>query len=274
MASPGRGTLPLAARRVLVTRAAHQAGKLADGLRALGAEPVEVPMLEIRAPEDLALLDSCLQKLDGYDWLILTSANTVRILAVRAADSGIDLAHAARTKVAAIGKATAEMARTVGLKVDLVPETYVAESLVEKLASEARGKRFLLARASDARNVIPEALRRAGGTVDIVDAYRNMLPDEAPRMLRYALKRRIDAATFSSSSGVTHLAIAAKMAGIEFPLAGVAAVSIGPATSETLRQMGWEPAAEASPSDVSGLIAAVVRVLTIQESGERRMPVL
>lgn len=261
MASPGRGILPLAERRVLVTRAAHQAGKLSDGLRALGAEPVEVPMLEIRAPEDLALLDECLQKLDEYDWLILTSANTVRMLAVRAADREINLARGARIKVAAIGRATAEMARTVGLKVDFVPETYVAESLVEKLASEARGKRFLLARASDARDVIPDALRQAGGAVDIVEAYRNMLPEEAPRMLRAALKQRIDAATFSSSSGVTHLAIAAKMAGVEFPLTGVAAVSIGPVTSETLRRMGWKPAAEASPSDVSGLIAAVVRVL-------------
>lgn len=262
MASPGQGVLPLARRRVLVTRAAHQAGKLSDGLRALGAEPVEVPMLEIRAPDDLAPMDAALQRLDDYDWLILTSANTVRMLAVRAADNGIDLAHSARTRVAAIGRATAEIARTVGLNVDLVPETYVAESLVEKLASQARGKRFLLARASDARDVIPDALRQAGGTVDIVDAYRNMLPGEAPKLLRKALEKRIDAATFSSSSGVKHLAIAAKDAGIAFPLAGVAAVSIGPVTSRTLRQMGWEPAVEASPSDVSGLIAAVLRVLT------------
>lgn len=261
MTSPSRGELPLAQRRVLVTRAAHQAGKLSAGLRALGAEPVEVPMLEIRAPENLAPVDAALQRLNEYDWLILTSANTVRALAVRAAEWGIDLTHYAQTKVAVIGSATAETARSVGFRVDLVPDTYLAEGLVVELAKEAQGKRFLLARASDAREVIPEVLRRAGGTVDIVEAYRNTLPDEAPKLLRNALQKRIDAATFSSSSGVTHLAVAAKDAGIAFPLAGVAAVSIGPVTSRTLRQMGWEPAAEANPSDVSGLIAGVVRVL-------------
>jgi uroporphyrinogen-III synthase len=274
MAAPGRGELPLAERRVLVTRATHQAGKLSEGLRALGAEPVEVPMLEIRAPENLALLDAALQKLNEYDWLILTSANTVRALAVRATELGIDLTHHAQTRVAVIGKATAETARSVGFRVDLVPETFVAERLAEMLAGAARGKRFLLARASDAREVIPNALRQAGGTVDIIDAYRNVLPEEAHALLRSALKKRIDAATFSSSSGVTHLAIAAKNAGIAFPLAGVAAVSIGPVTSMTLREMGWEPAAEANPSDVSGLIDAVVRVLSLRKSDKRRLPPL
>lgn len=263
MTSPSTGVLPLAQRRVLITRAAHQAEKLSDGLRALGAEPVEVPMLEIRPPENLAPLDNALQRLNEYDWLILTSANTVRTLAVRAAELGIDLTHYAQSKVAVIGSATAETARSVGFRVDLMPDTFVAESLADKLANEAQGKRFLLARASDAREVIPGVLRRAGATVDIVEAYRNTLPDQASKLLRSALAKRIDAATFSSSSGVTHLAVAAKDAGIAFPLAGVAAVSIGPVTSRTLRQMGWEPAAEANPSDVFGLIAGVVRVLTM-----------
>ena len=271
MASPSWEDLPLVGRRVLVTRATHQAGKLIEGLRALGAEPVEVPMLEIRAPQNLAPLDEALLKLNEYDWLILTSANTVRALAVRAAELGIDLQHHAQTSVAVIGRATAESARSVGFRVDLVPETFVAESLVEKLAGEARGKRFLLARASDAREVIPNALRQAGGTVDLVDAYRNVLPEETHELLRSALKVRIDAATFSSSSGVTHLAIASKNAGIAFPLAGVAAVSIGPVTSRTLREMGWEPAAEANPSDVSGLIDAVVRVLGMQKCNQGRL---
>lgn len=265
---------PLAGRRVLVTRAAHQAGKLSKGLRAVGAEPVEVPLLEIRPPENLAPMDAALQKLGEYDWLILTSANTVRALAERAAEQGIDLTRRAQTRVAAIGASTAEAARSAGLKVDLVPDTYVAESLAEKLAGEARGRRFLLARAAEARELIPHALRRAGAAVDIVDAYRNVLPEEAPALLRSALQKRIDAATFGSSSGVTHLAMAAKAAGIAFPLEGVAAVSIGPVTSRTLREMGWEPAAEANPSDVAGLIASVLCLLSAQESGERRMPAL
>ena len=261
MGSPSAVRLPLVGRRVLLTRAAHQLGKLSDGLRSLGAEPVEVPMMEIRPPEDFAPLDAALRRLHEYDWLIFTSANTVRVLAVRAAEQGISAAVKRLPRTAAVGKATAEAAHKAGFRVALVPETYVAESLARELSSEVAGKRVLLARAEIARDVIPEALRAAGATVDVLDAYRNVLPDDAPEMLSAALKTRVDAACFSSSSSVTHMAEAAKRAHIAFPLAEVAAVSIGPITSQTLREMGWEPAGEATPSDIPGLIVAVMRVL-------------
>jgi len=159
-------SLPLAGRRVLVTRAAHQASKLSDGLRALGAEPVEVPVLEIRPPISFDPLDAALRQLDSYDWLILTSANAARALAERAAALRIPLAQPVRLKVAAIGEATAEAARKAGLQVALVPEAYVAESLVEGLLARAAGQRILLARAAVARDVIPDALREAGAEVD------------------------------------------------------------------------------------------------------------
>ncbi|HEV2135272.1 MAG TPA: uroporphyrinogen-III synthase [Terracidiphilus sp.] len=262
MIAPSPVALPLAGRRVLLTRAAHQMSSLSDGLRALGAEPVEVPMLEIRPPENFAPLDAALRRLPVYDWLIFTSANTVRVLTVRAAEKGISLEGKPLPKIAAIGNATAEAARKAGFQVALVPDAYVAESLVQALAAEAAGKRVLLARAAVARDVIPEEMRKAGATVDVVDAYRNVLPDEAPEMLREALKKHVDAACFSSSSSVIHLAQAARRAGIEFPLAGVVAVSIGPITSDTLRGLGWEPAREANPSDVPGLIGAVKQALT------------
>jgi len=252
-------SLPLAGRRVLVTRAAHQAGKLSDGLRALGAEPVEVPVLEMQPPESFAPLDQALRQLDSYHWLILTSANTVRALAERAAQLSLPLAPPASLNVAAIGEATAAAARRASLPVTLIPETYVAESLVESLAGQAAGQRILLARAAVARDVIPDALRAAGAQVDVVDAYRNAVPESAPVQLRRALQQGIDAATFTSSSSVTHLAAVARQAGIKFPFAGVAAISIGPITSATLREAGWVPAAEANPSDIPGLIAAVLR---------------
>lgn len=261
MASSSAEGLPLAGRRVLITRAAHQAGKLSEGLRALGAEEVEVPMLEICPPESVAPLDSCLKKLNEYDWLILTSANTVRVLSVHAAEQGVSLAHRTLPKVAAIGTATAEAARKAGISVAVVPEAYVAESLVRELAADAAGKRVLLARAVIARDVIPDALRQAGAAVDVVDAYQNVMPKDAPERLREALKTPVDAVTFSSSSSARHLATAAKNAGIAFPFSGAAAVSIGPMTSQTLRELGWEPAAEARPSDIPGLIQAVVRIL-------------
>jgi uroporphyrinogen-III synthase/uroporphyrinogen III methyltransferase/synthase len=253
--------LPLAGKRVLVTRAAHQAGKLSEGLRDLGAEPVEVPVIEIRPPEDLRPLDRALRTLDSYDWLILTSANTVHALVERAAVLEINLAAASQLKVAAVGEATAAAARQEGFTVAFVPESYVAESLTKSLSEQSRGKKVLLARAAVARDVIPHALRAAGATVDVVDAYRNVMPESAPALLREALQKGIAAAAFTSSSSVTHLADAARQAGIAFPFADVAAISIGPITSQTLRELGWEPATEANPSDVPGLVQATARAL-------------
>jgi uroporphyrinogen-III synthase/uroporphyrinogen III methyltransferase/synthase len=292
-------TLPLAGRRVLVTRAAHQAGKLSDALRELGATPVEVPVIEIQPPEDPAPLDKAIQKLDTYDWLILTSANTVRTVAERSASIGVACDQGAFPRVAAVGEATATAAHDAGIPVELVPENYVAESLVESflrmhevsghdfsradgsenlkghdfsraemapkeeraLAPEGSlsGQRILLARAAIARDVIPDTLRATGAIVDVVDAYRNVMPASAPAHLRSALEQGIAAATFTSSSSVTHLAAAAKAAGLAFPFAGVAAISIGPITTQTLREYNWEPAAEASPSDIPGLVAALAR---------------
>jgi uroporphyrinogen-III synthase/uroporphyrinogen III methyltransferase/synthase len=249
--------LPLAGKRVLVTRSLHQAGKLSDGLRALGAEPVEAPMLEIRSPESYEPLDAALGKLDRYDWLILTSGNTVRALAERASELGIELVPPDSLKVAAIGEATAEAARKARFRITFVPVTYVAESLIEGLVGGAAGQRVLLARAAVARDVLPDALRDAGAQVDVVDAYRNAMPEGAPEQLRTALAGGIDAATFTSSSSVSHLARAAEEAGVAWPLAGVPAVSIGPITSQTLRDLGWEPSVEANPSDIRGLISAV-----------------
>lgn len=255
-------SLPLSGRRILVTRAAHQAGKLSDGLRALGAEPVEVPVLEIHPPASYDPLDHALRQLDLYDWLILTSANTVRVLGERAAGLGIRLGAPVSLKVAAIGEATAAAARKAGFAVTLVPESYVAESLLNSLIGQIHGQRVFLARAAIAREVISDALRKAGAEVNVVDAYRNVMPEGAPEQLRLALDAGIDAATFTSSSSATHLAEAANAAGISVPFADVLAVSIGPITSQTLRELGWEPAAEASPSDIPGLIDAVVRSLS------------
>jgi uroporphyrinogen-III synthase/uroporphyrinogen III methyltransferase/synthase len=252
---------PLVGCRVLVTRAAHQAGKLSDGLRALGAEPVEVPVIEIQPPASYDALDGGLRNLGRYDWLILTSANTVHVLAERAAAFGIDFAEKS-PPVAAVGKATAEAAQQAGFTVALTPDAYVAESLVSALGDRISGKRVLLARAAVARDVIPDALRAASAQVDVVDAYQNAIPAGAPEQLRIALSQGIDAATFTSSSSATHLAEVARTAGISFPFAGVPAISIGPITTQTIRDLGWPPAAEAEPHDIPGLIAATARYLS------------
>jgi len=250
-----------AGRRVLVTRGAGQASKLSDGLRAAGFLPVEVPVLEIQPPASYDALDAAVRALGSYAWLVLTSANAVRALAERAAVLGVALNGCGSLQVAAVGPATAREAEARGLHVALLPESYVAESLVEALAEKTRGKRVLLARAETARDVIPDALRAAGAEIGVVDAYRNGIPEASPELLRVALAEPLAAATFTSSSSVTHLKAVAESAGVAFPLAGVAAVSIGPVTSATLREVGWVPAEEAAPHDIAGLVAAVSKLL-------------
>ena len=237
--------LPLAGRRVLVTRALQQAGKLSDGLKALGAEPVEVPVLEIRPPDSYAPLDQAISKIESYEWLILTSANTVTTLAARCIQQNVDVSGIQLLKVAAVGSATAEMARKAGFRVTIVPEHYHSEGLAAALGKMVSGKKVLLARAKIARDVVPEALTAAGAQMTVVDAYQTALPDGAREALAEALRIGVDAATFTSSSSVRNLAEVAREAGVRFPFAGVAAISIGPVTSATLREQGWEPAGEA-----------------------------
>lgn len=251
------------ARRVLVTRAAAQSGKLSEALRAIGVVPVEVPVLEIQPPDSYDDLDAALRELNQYDWLLFTSMNSVVSFQVRARDLGVPITDL-KPRIAAVGNATAQaLEALMHLKAALTPKEYVAESLVAGLKNRVAGKRILLARAAIARDVIPDALRDAGATVDVVDAYRNMMPSAAPEQLREALSEGLDAATFTSSSSVTHLAEAAQEAGLVMPFEGVAAVSIGPITSATLREHHWEPVGEADPHDIAGLVEAVQKVLGI-----------
>ena len=250
--------LPLSGRRILITRAVHQIGKLSDGLKALGAEPVEVPVLEIRPPDSFEPLDKAIQKLESFDWLILTSANTVATLVARCSLFNVDVSEVKLLRVAAVGSATAEAARKAGFRVTVVPETYNSEGVVAALGSAILAKRVLLARAKVARDVIPDALTTAGALMTVVDAYQTALPDGSQELLVEALNVGVDAATFTSSSTVRNLAEVARESGIAFPFAGVKAISIGPVTSATLKEFGWEPAGEAAASDLPGLIEAVV----------------
>jgi uroporphyrinogen-III synthase/uroporphyrinogen III methyltransferase/synthase len=170
-------------------------------------------------------------------------------------------------KVATVGEGTAKAAAGAGLKVSFVPGSYIAEGLVSGLQGHAPGARILLARAAVARDVIPDAMRAAGALVEVVDAYRNGIPVRAPGELKRALADGLDAAMFSSSSSVTHLKAAAVAGGLMWPFAGVAAISIGPITSSTLREEGWEPAAEAQVSDIPGLVKAICQYFAPMSAG-------
>jgi uroporphyrinogen-III synthase len=222
-----------------------------------------MPAIEIVAPESYAELDWALGNLSQYAWLIVTSANGAQALGGRMLALGIGAGEFVHLRIAAVGSGTARALGDLGLAVAVTPAEYVAESLVESLGGRVRGERVLLARAEVARDVIPDVLRARGATVDVVDAYRTVIPAESVTSMRTIFGRggRIpDAATFTSSSTVTNFLNLAREAGVSAPKA-MKAVSIGPVTSGTLRENGWEPAAEADPHDLGGLVEAVVRAL-------------
>ncbi len=167
-------TKPLSGVRVLVGRARHQAGALSAELRKLGADVIEIPFIEIRKPKSFQPLDSALKNADAYDWLILTSANGVEAMWARMSrlrsERMMSLQH---LHVAAIGPATKKAIEERGIRVDVVPKEYVAESVVRSLKKKVAGKRVLLVRAKVARDVIPRELRQAGAQVDVVEALRD-----------------------------------------------------------------------------------------------------
>jgi uroporphyrinogen III methyltransferase/synthase len=248
------GRLPLAGRRVVVTRAREQADSLAAQLSALGAAVVELPTIEIRQPADPRPLDCAITNLPSYDWLIFTSANGVRAFIERLPDL-----RALRGKICAIGPATRAAIEALHLKIDLMGEEYVAESLVAAFAAHPmEGKRVLLPRAAVARDLVPVELTKRGAHVDVVEAYRTVAPEDLGVKIRAAFERKPDAITFTSSSTVKNFVAAA---GLE-TLAGVDVISIGPVTSQTARDLGIAVAAQASVYTVDGLVEALAGLYT------------
>jgi uroporphyrinogen-III synthase len=261
--------LPLAGLRIVVGRARHQASALSSGLRELGAEVIEIPFIEIRKPRSYQPLDTALKNLLDYDWLILTSVNGADALWKRIRKLRLTKRHFKHLKVAAIGPATKKAIEKRGIKVSVVPEEYVAESVVESLRDQVAGKRVLLARARVARDVIPRELRKLGAKVDVVEAYETVIPRSSLTRLRAILKnsnRRPDVITFTSSSTVRNFA---NLTGKNVrrgrprprkasPLDDVRFVSIGPVTSSTLRELGLPVDLEAKEYTIPGLINAIV----------------
>jgi uroporphyrinogen-III synthase len=251
---------PLAGLRIVVGRARPQASALSSGLRALGADVIEIPFIEIRKPRSYQPLDSALKNLQDYDWLILTSVNGVEALWQRLSKLGLSNRHLKHLKVAAIGPATRKAIERHGIKVNVVPEEYVAESVVKSLRTQVAGKRVLLARAKIARDVIPRELRKLGATVDVVEAYETVIPQSSRTRLRAILKdskRRPHLITFTSSSTVRNFVA---LLGKNPSLDGIRLASIGPITSSTLRELGLPVNIEATEYTIPGLIKALARV--------------
>jgi len=287
----------LAGVRVLVGRARHQAGALSAELRKLGATVIEIPFIEIHKPRSFEPLDSALKNLESYDWLILTSVNGVEAMwerleklqrarvatnrgghrfsrPTKASNFRSALAAEERKlRIAAIGPATKKAIEQRGAKVDVVPQEYVAESVVRSLKKKVKGKRVLLVRAKVARDVIPRELRKAGAEVDVVEAYETIVPKFSRDRLRKVLKHPQfcpDVITFTSSStvrnfvgllGGAHSAVQALYAsrGRVRPCHTIQLASIGPITSSTLRASGLRADIAAKEYTIPGLVDAIMK---------------
>lgn len=226
---------------------------LAEPLEALGAETLFVPVIEIVAAAEGSSLEQAVGNLSSYHWLIFTSVNGVRHF-VEALDRSERDLRDLRAKICAIGPATRAAIEALHLRVDVMPEEYVAENLIAALAREdLKGKRVLLPRAAVARDLVPETLRERGAVVDVVEAYRTVIPANAAARAQDALAHKPDWITFTSSSTVTNLlAVAGREA-----LAGIKIASIGPVTSATARAAGLVVDVEAQPHTIEGLVHAL-----------------
>ncbi|HEU5321503.1 MAG TPA: uroporphyrinogen-III synthase [Methylomirabilota bacterium] len=258
---------PLDGRRIVVTRAAEQAGELADALAARGADVVIAPTIRIEPlpGSELGALRAALLALTGYRWIVFTSRNAVRVVTDRMAEWRLGTDALARAPVAAIGPATAAALVERGVTPEVVPPRFVAEAVVEALAARGglAGARILLPRALDARDALPAGLRQHGATVEIVPVYRTVTADgggDARGLAADLLDGRIDAVTFTSSSTVRHFV---DLVGADAATCGrFTTAVIGPVTADTARELGLVVGVEAEVYTVPGLVDALVRHFT------------
>lgn len=297
---------PEAKPRVLVTRAPGQGSGLAEQLRALGADPILLPAIELAPPTSFDELDRALADFGSFHWLLFTSANAVQAFADRwqgrrapdALTTAPDALTTARVhlpwrgstcmggkllpepqeerppfqtpKIAAIGPATGQALEKIGLTVDLTPPQAEGESLASALLPHARqpdGKprRFLLIRAQEAREHLPETLRTAGAEVTVAPAYRTVIPEASVARLQSLFLAAdasplVHAITFTSSSTARNLLALCAAAGVTLPETALR-ISIGPITTRTLVDLGWPAHAEAAEATVSALAQATMEAL-------------
>lgn len=250
---------PLCGKKIVVTRAAEQAGEFSAKLAARGATVLECPTIRLVEPESWQLLDLAIRELSSYDWVVLTSGNAVRYFFQRMDTLGLDARALAGCRICAVGPKTADEIRSFGIKPDLVPTDYKAEGVVNEFSRlDMHNSRVLFPHADKARDVIPRELKRMGAHVDSPVAYRNVFPERLPPETLFALeKRSVDCITFTSSSTVQNLAA---MLGEELMLdmlKGVAVASIGPITSKSCRDLGLKVDIESQSHTLDALAEAL-----------------
>ena len=247
---------PLFGKRVLVTRTRTQAGALSEVLYRRGADVIELPTIEIGPMEDYGQLDAALRHVDGYDWVIFTSVNAVQAVFGRFDALGLDARAFHRSKLAAIGPATADSLRGHGVVADFVPDEFLSEAVVKGLKRHGlKGGRVLLPRSDIAHGTLSLGLADLGATVDDVAVYRTDTPKEARQLLRDIISDGIDIATFTSSSTVSNLA---QLLDSDLgPLSDATIGCIGPVTAATARELGLRVDILAGEHTIEGLVDAL-----------------
>ncbi|MCI0438458.1 MAG: uroporphyrinogen-III C-methyltransferase [Chloroflexi bacterium] len=247
---------PLFGKRVLVTRTRAQAGALSAMLAERGAQPIELPTIEIKPLTDFSALDDALRSLESYGWVVFTSANAVEAVFSRLHALGQDARAFGRSRVAAIGPATAESLRSRGIAADFVPDTFVAEEIVEGFRSrKIVSGRVLLPRADIARRALQDGLSTLGLEVDEVAVYHTVAPDDLFERARAVLSDGVDIVAFTSSSTVKNLVDA--LDGDISALAASAVACIGPITADTARELGIGVDIVAREYTIEGLVESL-----------------
>lgn len=249
-------TSPLAGRRILVTRAAEQAGELAERLRVLGAEPIVCATITSAPPLDWQPLDQALAQLARYDWVIFTSATGVRSFFERAATLGLATDALSVLMVGAVGRVTARALEQRGVRVDFVPDEYVAEALVAGIG-DVDGQRILLPRADIARKTLVDGLLAKGALVDDVVAYRTLPADPGDCELPFD----VDIATFTSASTVRNFVTWLGKRPVCEALPGARIACIGPITAQAAAAAGLKVDILAAEHTLDGLIDAITTFL-------------
>lgn len=243
-----RARLPLFGRHYIVTRAKDQGQGLVEQLRELGATVTHLPTIEFTEPDDLGPWQSAVSRLHDFEWVVFTSPNGVRFFMERLGRSERDLRALAGATLACIGPSTARTLREFGLKADLVPPEYVAESLLEELSSRLAGGRILLPRAQVARDVLPQGLKEAGADVLVAPVYKTVKPE-----LQFEDLPRDARVLFTSSSTAKNWREAA-------PDAAYPCFCIGPVTAATAKECGIEVLGIGREFTIEGLLATVLRL--------------
>jgi uroporphyrinogen III methyltransferase/synthase len=268
--SDATSSRPLAGRTVVITRAAEQSAALSRPFEELGAVVVLLPVIRVIGPSDWAPVDRAIAALDSYDWVVLTSTNGVDAFIDRLSVAGRSIDALAAAKVAAVGSATAAHLEQLGIETSLVPGIFRAEGVVAAFEAigTGSGRRILIPRAEEAREVLPDDLRALGFEVDVVPTYRIATAEVDAEALRPLAGHHADAVVFASGGTARRFVEVLGNAGLDphTVLEGVLLASIGPVTTEALVRLGLRADIEAAEATSAALVEAVVAGLSGRSS--------